>query len=101
MTVLSYSYSIITDRAINAQGHGNNIFDELNATEKKYLKEIMELIGKLEIHDTSNIGMLTSASKDVSLKFSYQCIHILNNKETLNGLKGSTKIKNRESVFKY
>ena len=31
MTVLSYSYGIITDRAINAQGHGNNVVNGLNA----------------------------------------------------------------------
>ena len=37
MTVLSSSYVIITDRAINAPGHGNNVVDGLNATEKHYL----------------------------------------------------------------
>ena len=39
----------------------------------------MELIGKLESNSTSNIGMLPSASKDISIKFSDQYIHILNN----------------------
>ena len=81
------------DRAINAPGHENNVFDGLNATYKRYLKEEMEIIGKLACNDTSNIGMLTSASKYVSVKISYQCIHIINNKEILNGLKGSTKMK--------
>ena len=46
-------------------------------------------------------GMIPSASKDVSIKFSDQCIYILNNKEMLNGLKGSTIVQNRESLFKY
>ena len=55
----------------------------------------MEPIGKLASNDTSNIGMLTSASKDVSVKFADQCINIINNKEILNGLKGSTKIQKR------
>ena len=61
----------------------------------------MELIGKLASNNTSNIGMLPSASKDISVKLSYQCINIINNKERLNGLKGSTKMKNMESLFKY
>ena len=61
----------------------------------------MELIGKLWSNDTSKIGILPSASKDVSVIFSDQCIHILNNKEILNGLKGSKKIKKREPLFKY
>ena len=37
--------------------------------------------------------MLPSDSKDVSINFAYQCLHIPNNKEILNGLKGSTKMK--------
>ena len=52
----------------------------------------MELKGKLAINDTTNIVILPSASKDDSIKFTYQCLHILNNKERLNGLKGSTKM---------
>ena len=31
-TVFSSSYGIITDRTINAPGHGNNAVDGLNAT---------------------------------------------------------------------
>ena len=61
----------------------------------------MEPIGKLSSNDTSKILMLPSASKDVSVKFPYQCIHILNNKERLNVLKGNTKMKKVESIFKY
>ena len=37
-TVLSTSYGIIMDRAINTPGHGKNVVDGLNATEKRYLK---------------------------------------------------------------
>ena len=55
----------------------------------------MEIIGKLGSNDTRNIGMLTSASKDVSIQFEEQCLHIINNKEILNGLEGSSKIKKR------
>ena len=46
MTVLSSSYGIIMDSAVNAPGHGNNVVDGLNAIEKYYLKKQMELIGK-------------------------------------------------------
>ena len=38
MTVLSYSYGIITDNAIDAPGHVKNVIDGLNATDKRYLK---------------------------------------------------------------
>ena len=79
-TVLSSSYGIIMDREINAPGHGNNVADGINATDKIYLKEEMEIIGKLRSNDTTNIAMLPSASKDVSAKLEDQCLHILNNK---------------------
>ena len=45
--------------------------------------------------------MLPSASKYVSMNFSEQCLHILNNNDPLHGLKGSTKMQKRESLSKY
>ena len=54
MTVMSSSYGIIMYSAINAPGHGNNVFDELNATKKRYLKGEMELMGKLSSDNTTN-----------------------------------------------
>ena len=89
------------DHAINAPDHLNNVVDGLNVTDKSYFKEQMELIGKLSSNDTSNIGMLPSALKYVSIKFAYQCIYILNNKERLNRHKDITKNQTRESLLKY
>ena len=61
----------------------------------------MELIGKLASNDTSNIGIIPSASKYISIQFSDQYIKNLSNKEIWNGYKGSTKIQKIESLFKY
>ena len=61
----------------------------------------MEIIDKLASNHTSKIGMLPSASKYISIKFSDQWINILNDKEWLNGLKCRTKMQKRESLFKY
>ena len=61
----------------------------------------MELIGKLASNYNTNIGMIPSASKYVSINFVYQGLHILNNKEILNGIKGSTKMQKMQSQFKY
>ena len=63
----------------------------------------MELMGKLASNDTKNIGMLPSASKYVSINFADQCLHILNNNEILNWLKGSSKCKkdNHNSNIKH
>ena len=58
-------------------------------------------MGKLSSNNTTDIGMLPSASKYVSINFADQCLHILNNKEILNRLKGSTKMQKIQSQFKY
>ena len=52
MNVLSSSYGIIIDCAINVSGHGKNVVDGMNSTHKRYLKEQIEIIGILEINDT-------------------------------------------------
>ena len=54
------------DHEIYEPGHGNNVVDGINAMEIFYLKEQMELIGKLASKDTPKIVMLPSAPKDVS-----------------------------------
>ena len=101
MTVLSSSYGIILDHTINATGHGNNVVVGLNATYKRYLRGGVELISKLASNYTTNIGMIHSASKDISIKSVYQYLYILNNKERLNGTKGNTKMQKIKSQFKY
>ena len=78
--------------AINIIGHGKNVVNGLNANDTLYLKEQMEPIGKLSSNNASQSGMLPSASKYILIKFSDKCIHILINKDRLNGLKGSTKM---------
>ena len=61
MTVLSSSYGMTMDGAINETVHGKNVVDELNAKDKCSLKGRMELIDKLSSNDTTNIGMLPRA----------------------------------------
>ena len=80
MTVISSSYGIIIYNTINAPSHENNSVNRRNATDKRDLKGEIDIIGKLANINKSNIGILTRASKDVSIKFSDQCIHILKNK---------------------
>ena len=55
----------------------------------------MDLLGKLEINYTSNIGILPSSSKDISVKIPEKCLHILTNNDHLNGLKSSTKMQEK------
>ena len=79
MDVLSSSYGIIMDRAINEPGQGKNVVYGLSTTEKRYLKGKIEPIGKLGSNNNTEIGIILSASKDISIKFPDQCLHIINN----------------------
>ena len=101
ITGLSYSSVIIMHREINATNQGNIVVYGNNATEKRYLKEETIYICNSVSNNTSNIGMIPSASKVISLQIADQCIHIINNKEGLNVLKGSINMKKKESLFKY
>ena len=55
----------------------------------------MEVLGKLVGNYTSKIEIIPSASRYVSIKFKEQFLHVINNSDWLNGLKGSTKIHKR------
>ena len=74
--MLSSSYSIVFDHAINAPSHEKNVVGGLNAMYKRYLKEEIELISELACNDKSIMGMLPSASNTSPLKF-YTNVYIL------------------------
>ena len=95
MTLLSYLSGITMYSTINASGHNNKFFYSMNTTYKWYWSEKIDIIGKLTSKDTQNIEILTIASKNVSINFVEQCLHILTNKDIMNGLKRITKMRLR------
>ena len=80
------------DCILNAIGHGKNLVCGLNYNDKYYLKEKIEFDGNFKTNDTSNIGMIPWAPKFRSINFIEQCLHIITNKDRLNGLKVCKKI---------
>ena len=46
MTVLSSLYGLIMDRSIRTPGHGKNVVYGIDATNKHYLKDQIQLIGR-------------------------------------------------------
>ena len=69
MSVMSQTYSIITDQGISAPGHGKEVVDVLNAVDKRYIYQLMskvQLPGSI-IFD-SQIKMHTgTGNKDLGL----------------------------------
>ena len=76
ITLLLYLHGIIIDCTTNAPGHRNISFYGLKDTDKQYLREQMELLGKSASNDTSNTGMLPSALKHFPVNFEEQCLKL-------------------------
>ena len=53
LSMLAVMFDITIDRAIGAPGHGKDIVDALNATDKVYLRHKMCMIGTPEANDGS------------------------------------------------
>ena len=69
ISVMSQTNTIIIDRGISAPGHGKEVFDGLNAIDKRYIYQLMsnvQLPGLVRFD--SQIKMYTDTeNKDVSL----------------------------------
>ena len=59
MTVLSYLYGIKMDREINATGHGKNIIDVINATDRRYLKGKWNFLENKQVTTHQVLELLT------------------------------------------
>ena len=69
MSVMSQCYSIIIDRGISAPGHGKEVVDGLNATDKQYIYQLMsnvQLPGS-KIFDSQILRHSCTQKKNVSL----------------------------------
>ena len=69
MSVMSQTYSIIIDRGISAPEHGKEVFDGLNAVDKRYIYQLMskvQLPGSVRFDSQIKIHTGTE-KKDVGL----------------------------------
>jgi hypothetical protein len=95
-SLLSSEHGITIDHAVNAPGHGKDIVDGLNATDKNFLKKKMCLIGTPGAQETKQrmeaAAMVNGASKSLA----EECIRLCNDEERVCGLKGGAKNAKRE-----
>ena len=52
LSMLACTFDVTIDRAIGAPGHGKDVVDGLNATDKCYLRKMMCMIGTPEANDS-------------------------------------------------
>ena len=67
--MLSSSFGIITDHAINATGHGYNVVDGLNETQKSYLKEKWNLLVNEQVMTHQGLKFFQVLQKTPNLNF--------------------------------
>ena len=69
MSVLSQCHSVIFDQGISAPGHGKEVVDGLNATEKRYIYQltfIVQLLGSKKF-DSQILMKYCTPKNDVSM----------------------------------
>ena len=62
MIIVLLTFNMIIDRAIGGPGHGKDVVDGLNSTDKRYLREKMNSFSKIHTTACEGLGVLQSVS---------------------------------------
>jgi hypothetical protein len=96
-SVLSSEHGFVIDHAVNAPGHGKDIVDGLNATDKNFLKQKMCLVGTPGAQNQETrmeaAAMVDGAAKSLA----EECHRLCTNEERACGVKGGAKHAKREA----
>ena len=88
LTVLASQYGIVIDRDIGDPGHGKDLVDGLNSTEKCFIRGKMCLIGSPEANDGEKRMAAHSMVDGAENSFSDECDRICLDEAILCGVKG-------------
>jgi hypothetical protein len=100
LSLIATEFDLTMDRAIGAPGHGKDIVDGLNATDKMYLKKQMCMIGTPESNDSQKRMEAHSMTETASLSLAEECARLCSRRERAEGVKGDVKLKKREEKAK-
>ena len=87
LSVLAGRFGIVIDRAIGAPGHGKDIVDGLNATDKVYLKKAMCMVGTPEADDGATRMAAHSMIGDDMMSLAAESQRLLSNPLRFGGVK--------------
>ena len=88
---ISFKYKIIIDRMIGAPGHGKNLVDSINTSDKTYLKDKMCMIRTPEVDDCSKRIKAHSMIDNTYYIFAEECKRLCECIHRENGAKGYSK----------
>lgn len=89
LSLLASKYGVTIDRAIGAPGHGKDVVDGLNATDKRYLKKMMCSIAKPEIDEEEGPKMKANSMQGGQLvSLAQECARLCSLQTRVSGVKG-------------
>lgn len=99
LSLLASIHSVVVDRAIKAPGHGKDIVDGLNATDKRYLRELMLNVKAPEDDREKRMNATTMSEADLE-SFAEECARLCSMIDRESGVKGQSKHAKREAAAK-
>ena len=101
LSVLACTFGIVIDRAIGAPGHGKDIVDGLNATDKVYLRKKMCMIGTPEAKDSECRMAAHSMIGDAKMSLADEAKRLCEDPKRVSGVKAEGgKRQKREAAAK-
>jgi hypothetical protein len=97
LSLLASQKHVVIDRAIGAPGHGKDIVDGLNATDKRFLKGEICLIGSPEANNFAQRMVAHSMVEGASKSLAEECARLCSDEARTSGVKGSMKSEKRET----
>ena len=87
LSVLASTFDIVIDRAIGAPGHGKDLVDGLNATDKVYLRQMMCMIGTPEANDSAALMAAHSMVGDAKMSLAAESARLCSDPARKSGVK--------------
>jgi hypothetical protein len=87
LSVLASAFDITIDRAIGAPGHGKDLVDGLNATDKMYLRKMMCMVGTPEANDSEKRMAAHSMLEGAKKSLAEECARLCSLPERSGGVK--------------
>jgi hypothetical protein len=100
LSLIATEFDLTIDRTIGAPGHGKDIVDSLNVTNKMYLKKQMCMIGMPESNDTQKRMEANSMTETAALSLVEECAQLCSRREQAKGVKGDVKLRKWEEKAK-
>jgi hypothetical protein len=97
LSLLVVLNNVIIDWAVGAPGHGKDVVDGLNATDKRYLKQKINMVSTPEENDSNNRMSACSMVEEEGKSLAKECAQLCSDTSRVAGVKSDAKYAKREA----